>query len=214
MIGWDGEGPVKGESIPRLHEHAWAGLMAGLATPYLAVGIFWFFAPNAWLAILSYHLLILIQAAGAVPRLGPPARRSLILLALPTLFAGPLLYLLMPHILQADLATWLADYRLSSGYGFLFMIPYFGLVHPWLEQVHWHRLREQTRWAHPAFAGYHLLVLGRLLSPGWLLACFALLSAGSIFWLLLSRRSGSLFVAILSHILADTGIIVAAWLRL
>ena len=57
--------------------------------------------------------------------------------------------------------------------------PYFGLVHPVLERVHWSPLRERTPFAHPIFAGYHLLVLSSLLSVSWLLISFALLTTAS-----------------------------------
>ena len=57
------------------------------------------------------------------------------LLILPSALAGPLLYFLLPYVMHNDLSGWLMHNRLS-GAGFLFMIFYFGLIHPFLEQVH------------------------------------------------------------------------------
>jgi hypothetical protein len=93
------------------------------------------------------------------------------------------------------------------------MIPYFGLVHPILEQIHWQPLRETSVWSHPIFAGYHMIVLSSLLSLPWLIVCFCVLVGASISWKLMCHRTGGLTVAVVSHILADFGVVVAAWAR-
>ena len=94
------------------------------------------------------------------------------------------------------------------------MVPYFGLVHPVLEQIHWTPLRDETPLAHPLFAGYHMLVLFSLLTVPLLVLVFIVLATTSVAWQFLAKRSGSLAAPIVSHILADFGIVIAAWLRL
>jgi hypothetical protein len=184
-----------------------------MAAPYLAVGVFWCLLHNAWLAILAYHAQILWWSRGSIPKPVNPKRTPVMLLSAPMAFAGPLLYVLLPRMIYADLSWWLADHRLS-GAGFVGMVFYFGLAHPLLEQVHWTPLRESTPLAHFAFAGYHMLVLYSLMKIPWLAVCFVVLVAASLLWRRMARESGSLVPSIASHIAADLGIMIAAWLTI
>lgn len=184
-----------------------------LLAPYLAVAVFWCGLSSAWLAILAYHAQILFWARRDFTAIGSGCRRRIMLLALPAALGGPLLYVLLPFITHTELAAWLSSHHLS-GWSFMLMIPYFGLLHPLLEQIHWAPLREQTPLAHPLFAGYHLLVLFSLLTGPWLIVCFAILTAASFLWKELTQRTHSIAVPVVSHILADAGIIMAAWLSL
>lgn len=188
-------------------------LLLRLFAPYLAVGVFWCGFSSAWLAILAYHAQILIWSHRSLRDIRKPSRKVFLLLALPTVLAGPLLYLLLPCMTRTDLSVWLAKHHLS-GVSFMAMIPYFGLVHPYLEQVHWGPLRERTILAHPLFAGYHLLVLYSLLTVPWLALCFVVLTMASYLWQTAAKRSGSLAVPVVSHILADLGVVVSAWLKM
>jgi hypothetical protein len=182
-------------------------LTAKLLAPYLAVAVFWCGFSNAWLAILAYHVQILLWSCHERPRITRPRHSGILLLALPTALAGPLLYFLLPLMTQMELSEWLAHYHLPH-WSLLIMVPYFGLLHPLLEQIHWAPLREETAWAHPLFAGYHILVLYALLGIPWLLLCFTVLTMASLFWQQVTKRSGSLMPAIASHVLADLGVIM------
>jgi hypothetical protein len=183
-----------------------------LAAPYLAVLVFWCMLSNAWLAILAYHAQVLFWARRAPADLRTMCSPRCMLLALPASLAGPVLYFLLPYMTHTDLSAWLINHHLTR-VSFAIMIPYFGLVHPVLEQLHWAPLRERTRLAHPLFAGYHLVVLYSLLTLPWLMLCFVALTAASFAWQSTARRSRSLAVPVASHILADLGIIAAAWFR-
>jgi hypothetical protein len=187
-------------------------LVSKLLAPYVAVGVFWCVLSNAWLAIVSYHALILLWSWRSIPHVWTRPRWRETWLGAPAILAGPLLYFLLPHIARADLSVWLAAHHLS-GTALLVMIPYFGLVHPPLEQLHWAPLRERTPAAHVFFAGYHPLVLASLLPIGWLAACFVILAGASVAWERMVRRSGSLAPALVSQLLADLGIVLAAWWR-
>ena len=184
-----------------------------MAAPYLAVGVFWCLLHSAWLAILAYHAQILWWSRGSLPKLVKPKRTPAMLLVAPLAFTGPLLYFILPRVTHTDLSWWLAYNRLS-GTGFPVMVFYFGLVHPLLEQVHWTPLRESTPLGHIAFAGYHMLVLYSLLKVPWLAVCFVVLVTASLLWRRMARESGSLVPSIASHIAADLGIMIAAWLRM
>ena len=184
-----------------------------LLAPYLAVGIFWCVFANAWLTLLAYHAQILFWSRRSLFDLRRMTRPRLVFLALPAAIVGPLLYFLLPYITRVDLASWLANHHLSR-LSLLVMIPYFGLMHPLLEQLYWAPLRESTPIAHVAFAGYHMLVLYSILALPWLLLCFGVLIAASFLWQQMAKRSNSLAFPVVSHMLADVGIVLVAWFRM
>ncbi len=132
-------------------------------------------------------------------------------LALPAALAGPLLFLLLPYITHEELSIWLASHRLSST-SVLLLVPYFGLLHPCLEQMHWAPLRKHGWIAHCMFAGYHVVVLHTLLAVPWLLLCFAVLVTVSMLWQIIATKTQSLAIPLASHILADLGIVIVAYL--
>ena len=187
-------------------------LLPKLLAPYLAVGVFWCGFQNAWLAILAYHVQILFWLRPSPsPKLRSSQARAF-LFALPMALVGPTLYFLLPRMTDVDMFAWLASRRMSRA-SFLLMTPYFGLLHPLLEQAHWGPLRRRTPLAHPIFAGYHMLVLGSLLGVAWLVLCFAVLTSASLFWHRMDVRTKSLGVSIASHVMADMGVVAAVWLR-
>ncbi len=187
-----------------------------LLVPHVAVAVFWCWLRSGWGAILVYHGLILLLSRSNIAEIRCRITRNL-LYTVPFVCTGVLAFYLLPLMLQADLASWLAGYGLT-GWKWLFMIPYFGLMHPVLEQLHWVDLRraESLGWiAHLAFASYHILVLCTLLSWPWLFLCFAVLFGASFVWAAMeSRMEDGFILATLTHILADSGIVLAAMLRI
>jgi hypothetical protein len=185
------------------------GLALRFAAPYLAVGLGWYVFHNAWLAILVYHAQILWWSRATPSGLTRPRTSRTTLLILPSALAGPALAVILPRIARVDLEGWLAGYHLT-GPSLVVMTVYFALVHPVLEQVHWAPLRDRTRFAHAAFAGYHLPVLHSLVQAPWLAVCFAVLWLASWCWQRMLRESGSLLPAIASQAVADLGIVLVA----
>ncbi len=183
-----------------------------LLAPYIAVGVFWCGFSNAWLAILAYHAQILFWSRKSFSQIRWPDRKRIMLLALPAALTGPLLYFFLPYIMRVDLSVWLVDHHLSH-WSLIAMIPYFGLLHPLLEQLHWGRLREKTAVSHPMFAGYHIVVLYSLLNIPGLILCFVVLATMSMIWDQITKRTNSLAAPVVSHVLADFGLILAAWLK-
>jgi hypothetical protein len=170
----------------------------------------WCGLQNAWLAILAYHAQILFHRHG---RVRPPRARLSLRPVLLAASAGPAAYLLLPLAARADLATLLSNYGLE-GWSLLLMIPYFGLVHPVLEQAHWAPLRGTIPGAHLWFAGYHILVLATLLHPGWLPLCVLVLAGVSWTWGWMEGKGCAARTVVATHIAADVGVILAAWARL
>ena len=108
--------------------------------------------------MLGYHLQIIFWLQ-KTPFTKPwPNIKNDLALSLAMLSAGPFVYFVLPLISKIDLSIWLSYYQLN-GWLWLLMIPYFGLIHPFLEQAHWGPLREQTAASHFFFAGYHAMVL-------------------------------------------------------
>jgi len=183
-----------------------------LMAPYFAVFVFWVLLSNAWLALFAYHAQILFWLKDSRPEVKLRLNRKALLLALPTVVAGPVLYFLLPHMTHSDLPGWLGAHHVSR-LTLALMIPYFGLVHPCLEQLHWSRLRDASPLSHLVFAGYHVIVLYSLLGTPWLVMSFVVLAAASFLWHWMERTADGLTASIVSHVLADLGVIVAAWLR-
>lgn len=182
-----------------------------MAAPYLAVGVFWIGFHNGWLALLAYHAQILWWSRGRLRGIDRPRWTPLSLLVLPAALTGPVLYFVLPYIARIDLGAWLVRYQVT-GAGLVAMVFYYGLVHPAIEQTHWAPLRGRTPIAHAAFAGYHVLVLYSLLPVPWLAVSFAVLATVSWLWKRLAQESGSLVPAITSHVAADLGMVIVAWM--
>ncbi len=185
-----------------------------LLAPYVAVLIFWCGLHSAWLTLIVYHLQILAWSRRDLKRVarGWDLRRFLIV-ALPCIVAGPITYLMLPVMVRVSVHSWLTLHGLS-GMALVLMVPYYGLIHPPLEQAHWSSLRTHRRLgpiAHAAFASYHALVLGSLMRPAWILACVGVLWAASVLWKRTElRQNGGLVIPVLSQIFADGGLIAAA----
>ena len=186
--------------------------MLKLLAPYFAVGVCWCVLSNGWLTILAYHAQILFWSRNSISGIRCPDSRQIMLIALPAAAVGPALYFLLPYITHTDLSVWLSTHHLS-GLSLTVMIPYFGIIHPLLEQLHWTQLRESSPAFHPIFAGYHILVLYSLLAIPWLILCFVVLTATSVIWQQMAKRTNGLSVPVAAHVLADLGIIIAAWLK-
>lgn len=192
-------------------------LLPRMLAPYFAVLPLWCWAHNAWACILVYHALILLWSRWDLTRLALGwNRQHMWRVALPCLVVGPLVYILLPSMGKQPMSDWLAAYGLS-GMRLVLLVPYFGVVHPMLEQAHWSSLRTNRKvgaLAHVAFAGYHVLVLASLMQTTWLVASFGILVLASIAWRRLELVSdGGLAVPVVSHLLVDSGLVLAAVFR-
>jgi len=183
-----------------------------VVAPFAAVGVCWCWLESGWATLLCYHGMILLLADRPPRLLSLDWRLARLWPAAPACLAGPLVYLLLPEMTRTDLSEWLARYGLD-GVGLVLIVPYYGLVHPVLEQLHWRGLRSLSPLSHLAFASYHIPVIAGLLRLPWLAAFFAVLAASSAWWRLLERRSSVTPAPLISHVLADAGVIVAALAR-
>ncbi len=190
--------------------------------PYIAilVGLSW--AQRAWVALLGFHagmLVILWIERPAIPigRLFHLGNNLPMLAACVILggSGGALLYFLWPFLgnLQS-LPAYLASLGLTSATWPAF-IAYFSLVNPWLEEYFWRGYlgspsKSLTR-IDLFFAGYHLLVLYRIIGMGWLVLTAVVLTLAAWLWRQTVRASGGLLIACLSHLAADCSVLLVAY---
>jgi hypothetical protein len=191
--------------------------------PYLAVGLGLLWLKNAWLALLGYHLGILLafglsRAWGRFRALCPALHPGWAALAwILACLAGLLLYLGWNRLpLPSDITVSLASLGLTDE-TWPWFIAYFALVNPWLEETFWRGWLSgpskapviEDLW----FAGYHTLILGQFVSFGWLALAVCILAAVAWLWRQIVRQTGSLFIPAVAHMLADFSILTAIYLR-
>lgn len=188
--------------------------------PYVAVLIGMYVLSNAWLAMLLYHLGIMVFI---FLRKSPAFSKTLWfgfdrVLTIPAILvcamAAPIVYFLWPWFSVSDsiLSDWLSLYGLT-GFSWILLIPYFSIVHPVLEEIHWRNIAPKRFvwlcWQDLAFAGYHILVLFQLFHWPWLFLVFAVLTGSSAFWRWVAQRTGGYGLTILTHAVADAGVVTA-----
>jgi hypothetical protein len=190
--------------------------------PYLAVFLGMITLRSAWGALVGFHLtllpLLVTRGQTISPRfLVPVSKRILLPVAAAGLFAGLGLWLIWSYAgLSSDFPMRVAALGLS-GLIWLPFIAYFTLVNPWLEEAYWRDVLTSPS-PYPTlvdflFAGYHLFILSLFVGPVWMLFAFAILAVASWLWRQVSRYTGSLMPAVLSHMLADFSILMVLYLK-
>lgn len=193
--------------------------------PYIAVliGLYWFH--SAWWAIGLYHIGILgfmgyRRPKGLLQKLRTGITAKLLVPGLLVCsLAGPVVYFMWPWFSASGnvLPDWMSRYGLT-GWKWLVLIPYFSIVHPVLEELHWQEVSPQRFvWACPQdflFAGYHVLVLFQLMMWPWLIMVFAVLLTSSVFWRWTADRLGGYALPVLTHAMADAAVVVAVFFLL
>lgn len=180
------------------------------SAPFIATLIFWIYLEDAWFTLLAYHVQIRFWQKSTVKmHISSPISKDFLLI-LPSALSGVFLYYLIPYITKVDISNWLICYKLET-LPMVLLIPYFGIIHPILEQMHWQPLWRKSKAYHLLFAGYHLIILHSLLSISWLLVVFIVLTSTSYLWAYLALKYKSLTIPILFHIFSDLSIILAVY---
>lgn len=190
--------------------------------PYLAVFLGIMPLRSAWGALVGFHLtllpLIVARRQTISPRfLVPVSKRILLPVALTGLSAGLGLWFIWPYSgIPSDFSARVAALGLA-GLTWPFFIAYFTLVNPWLEEPYWREIITSPS-PYPApvdllFAGYHLSILILFVGWPWMLFAFVILTLASWFWRQVSRYTGSLLPATLSHMLADLSILLVLYFK-
>lgn len=192
--------------------------LAAALVPYIAVLLGMKVLGSAWSAILLYHAGIFLflhfqQPAFSWKKVWRGNTPILIPAVLVCALAAPVVYFMWPWFGSPEMGIpeWLAKYSLT-GLQWLLLIPYFSIVHPVLEEIHWRGLApERVKGLcrqDLLFAGYHVLVLHELVYWPWLFLVFGVLAGSSFFWRWAADRFGGYLLPVLSHAAADAGVLI------
>jgi uncharacterized protein len=189
---------------------------AGLV-PYVTLGIGLFLLHNAWVALLGYHLgmiiiLFLDKKLLTVKSLFQNSNRKILIInAVLGGAAGLLIYLMWPFLgLSGNITPFIQSIGLTPAI-FPYFMAYFVLINPWLEELYWRGYlgsNSKRLTLHDLlFAGYHIMVLAGQIEIIWLVTVFIILSLTAWFWRQSDRWSQGLATSVISHLVADASII-------
>jgi membrane protease YdiL (CAAX protease family) len=193
-----------------------------LLLPYIAIIAGLYVFSNIWVAMVSYHLSIILIAVFTKNLLkfkNLIKGWSLLLTFLFTLGCavnGVLIYYLWPFISgSGDLGLKLIELGLNDS-NWLLLILYYSLITPWLEEFFWRDLMASKSkfpdLSDVLFAGYHLFVLALFIKTFFLPVVFITLLSAAWFWRFISRKLGGLLIPVISHTAADISTILVVYL--
>lgn len=190
---------------------------------YIAVAFGLFLSRNAWSALLSFHLAILISLFIAKPNVPVNillTSRNIKWVLISVLLCGSsgiTLYLLWDKLgIANDLSAHVESIGLNRSTWIPF-IAYFTLANPFLEEYFWRGyLGSSTRNFYISdflYAGFHGLILMNHVQVNMIVYSLAILILSGWFWRQIARADGGLLAPVLGHMAADFTILMAVYLR-
>jgi len=188
------------------------------SVPYLAVGMGLFVFHNAWVAILTYHAgmaAVIFLSKPGVPFkqiVRSTTYNPLIFSIAIGTSAGIVLYFLWPLLsVPPDISAYILSIGLTAA-AWPYFVVYYVLVNAFLEEYYWRGCLGNSA-KYPVlndflFSGYHLIVLAGKMDALWLVVVFLVLCGAAWYWRQISRLTGGLLTAALSHMAADITIIL------
>jgi len=196
--------------------------LCGIISPYLAVVLGVFYFKNGFLAVLLYHLILLICIIGingskALKLIQSGFHRHIgPLICLGGLLPGVVIFFLWPiaKLESVDLAQLMESVNLTNTSFAIFAL-YACFVNPFLEESFWRGCFKPGSWIpsyiDALFAGYHAILLMPVVKLTFVLLSFVtLMFVGWIFRNIYRLTSG-LAISLLTHIVADIAILYAVW---
>jgi membrane protease YdiL (CAAX protease family) len=190
---------------------------------YVAVALGLFLFGNAWSALLSFHIAILISLLIAKPKIPIQIlftshhRKWILVSVLLCGSSGMTLYWLWDKFgIAGDVAAHTRAMGLTSSTWAVF-IAYFTFVNPLIEEYFWRGyLGSKTTNLYLSdflYAGFHGLILLNQVQTSMVLYSLALLALAGWFWRQIARADGGLLAPMLGHMAADFTILMAVYLR-
>jgi hypothetical protein len=189
--------------------------------PYLAVGLGLFRFQNAWVALLGFHLAIVVSllfARSSVPLkllFKNKDRRWVFLSILLCGSSGISLYFLWSYFgVVNDLTAQVKSLGLT-GLTWSLFIAYFVFINPLIEEYFWRGyLGSPTKELHISdflYSGFHgLILMGKMRTSTVIYSLIVLVLAGW-FWRQIAREDGGLLAPVLGHMAADFTILVTVY---
>jgi membrane protease YdiL (CAAX protease family) len=190
---------------------------------YLAVGLGMFIVRQAWVALLVFHLAIVISLLVVKPEL--PIKtlitsrgyKWILINILLCGSSGVAFYFLWDEFgIVKDFAAQVEALGLNSS-TWLPFIAYFTLVNPLIEEYFWRGyLGSPTEDLHAsdiAYAGFHGLILLDRMKADAVMYALAMLVLAGWFWRQVARKDGGLLAPVLGHMAADFSVLLAVYLR-
>jgi membrane protease YdiL (CAAX protease family) len=201
-------------SIP--YQRIWVPLI-----PYITIGAGLLLLHNAWIAIVSYHLCLIIilllarEKISFTQILSSGSYKILITTAVLGGAGGFLLFLLWPILgVPNTINLYLQNIGLNAA-TWPYFIAYFILVNAWVEEFYWRghlgSNSKKVTLNDLLFSGYHLIVLAGKIDIIWLIIVFIVLSLGAWFWRQANRWNRGISASIISHIMADVSVIITIY---
>ena len=190
---------------------------------YLAVGLGMFIVRQAWVALLVFHLAIVISLLVVKPELpiktlfASRGYKWILINILLCGSSGAVLYFLWDEFgIVKDFAAQVEALGLNSS-TWLPFIAYFTLVNPLIEEYFWRGyLGSPTEDLHAsdmAYAGFHGLILLDRMKADAVVYALAMLVLAGWFWRQIARKDGGLLAPVLGHMAADFSVLLAVYLR-
>lgn len=190
---------------------------------YLAVALGLFVFRQAWIALLGFHLAILISLVLAKPSepikiLFTGGLKWTLLNILLCGSSGITLYFLWNKFgIVSGLSTGMEAMGLNQS-NWIAFIAYFTLANPLFEEYFWRGyLGSQTTNFHLSdflYAGFHGLILINKVQTSTIIYGLAVLTLAGWFWRQVTREDKGLLAPVLGHMAADLTILMAVYFRL